>query len=262
MLDVKNLPFTDHYRRIRDAIYYRKISKRLNKTSFGFSYFGDQFDNGEDDIRIFSSLFKSNRVFIDVGANIGFYSLFANTSGLKVVAFEPDVRNFKLIEKSVSYNKLNVVAYNVALGERNGTTKIYGGRQGASLIKGWGAINSNYYNVCELNRLDDVLNGVFVSEDILFKLDAEGYEYPILLGALDFLKSENNITLYVEHGFHENFGADVNPNFVQLFELMFGLNYKCYTSELFTEQITLEEVREWVNLGKRNKEILNYLFRK
>ncbi len=61
---------------------------------------------------------KAGETFIDVGANIGLYSVFAAKQGLKVYAFEPESQNFAVLCKNIVLNKLtDCLAFPVALAE-------------------------------------------------------------------------------------------------------------------------------------------------
>jgi FkbM family methyltransferase len=59
--------------------------------------------------------------FLDVGANIGQYSLFAAARGLKVFAFEPESQNFALLCRNIVLNdqSANVVAYPVCVSDKS-----------------------------------------------------------------------------------------------------------------------------------------------
>lgn len=48
-----------------------------------------------------------NEVFVDVGASIGGYAMRAARNVQKAYAFEPDARNFSILEKNVCLNNLN-----------------------------------------------------------------------------------------------------------------------------------------------------------
>jgi len=218
---VKNLPFTSIYRRVRDNRYYNKLQQSSNKSPYGFEYFGDiEFSSEREgnDVRILNIFFSDNDVFIDVGANIGYYSLLAHKKGLEVLSIEPVKNNYELIKKSFYHNKFSGDLRQLALSDFVGTAKIYGGRQGGSLLKGWGNISKNYYDICEVNTLDNILGNRFLDKRVLLKIDAEGVEYSILKGAVGFLTANNSVTLYLENGFKENFGGKVNPNFKNVFE--------------------------------------------
>ena len=72
---------------------------------------------------------KKSDVAVDVGANIGYYTiLLADKVGKtgKVYAFEPDKINFEILLKNIKANNLeNVIAVNVAVGSKNGKDYLY-----------------------------------------------------------------------------------------------------------------------------------------
>jgi len=72
---------------------------------------------------------KPGQAFVDVGANIGYYTLLAarivGPQG-RVYAFEPDSANFKLLGKNTAANGYgNVTAVNKALSNKSGTARLY-----------------------------------------------------------------------------------------------------------------------------------------
>ena len=59
---------------------------------------------GESDTKIVKKLIKNGDVVLDIGANIGYYTLiFAKLVGNsgKVFAFEPEPENFKILQKNI-----------------------------------------------------------------------------------------------------------------------------------------------------------------
>ena len=71
---------------------------------------------------------KDAPLIIDAGANIGIATLFYKYAypNSKIIAFEPDPRNFELLEKNVKENGLSdVELHNLALADREGTISFY-----------------------------------------------------------------------------------------------------------------------------------------
>lgn len=71
---------------------------------------------------------KPDTRFVDVGANIGFYSLLAASrcpQG-KVFSFEPDARNFRLLQTSIAYNGFEsiITAYPFAVSDEDTTITV------------------------------------------------------------------------------------------------------------------------------------------
>jgi FkbM family methyltransferase len=107
---------------------------------------------------------------LDVGASYGDSSIWwAKKFGAKVVAFEPLKDVFIELEKNVEINSVDVVAYNVAIG--NGE-EIAGNSQGGMFSAG-GDLK------IKTKRLDDYS---FDRVDLL-KIDVEGFEHEVLKGA-------------------------------------------------------------------------------
>jgi len=51
--------------------------------------------------------FSEQDVLFDIGANIGLYSLYAGTRGIKSYAFEPSAQNYALLNLNISINSLD-----------------------------------------------------------------------------------------------------------------------------------------------------------
>lgn len=82
---------------------------------------------------------NKNNVFIDVGSNVGYHSLYASSLFKKVIAFEPVPEVFRQFKKSIKLNGFrNVSAYNLACSSKNGKSYIHfknGAHGGAALGK-------------------------------------------------------------------------------------------------------------------------------
>ena len=65
--------------------------------------------------------FEENSLFVDVGANVGIYSLYAAKKNHKVLALEPESLNFSCLNLNISDNKLNkkISAFPIAADEEN-----------------------------------------------------------------------------------------------------------------------------------------------
>src|SRR5574341_284794 len=72
----------------------------------------------EADTVAWISEMKASEVFVDVGANIGIYSVLAAKYGCKVYAFEPEAENYVLLCRSIKFNDdVDISAYCVALSD-------------------------------------------------------------------------------------------------------------------------------------------------
>lgn len=137
-------------------------------------------------------------VFFDVGANFGWFTLFAATRVKQVYAFEPNAELFSLLQKSVNVNgRLNVRCNQVALGDEV-TSKTF-------LVDprwvGNGRIEDSSDPMAvqvAVNTLDDYLYESVGSSPVVLKIDVEGFEPRVVLGGKN-LVSRPNCTAFVEY---------------------------------------------------------------
>lgn len=139
---------------------------------------------------LFKSLISPGDVVIDIGANIGHYTLIAarlvGDDG-KIFAFEPDAHNFELLQKNIELNGFtNVTAINKAVSSSAGTVTFYLDRYN---LGGHSISADNIYNSAgavevETVALDEFLQGAETGGRVnLIKSDTQGAEGFILEGA-------------------------------------------------------------------------------
>lgn len=134
---------------------------------------------------LFALLRETNGTVVDVGANIGFITVRAARTASRVIAIEPHPMRFRYLERNVALNGLNnVTCLNCALGAAEGELVLYdvdptlGPRPlDVSVTPGRGKCHR-----VPLRTLDSL-----VEEAELVKIDVEGYEAEVLLGASKLL---------------------------------------------------------------------------
>ena len=139
--------------------------------------------------------------FVDVGANIGTYTVLASAvvgpSG-KVVAIEPHPVIFKYLQRNVAANQLqNVFAMDVAVGAKRQTALM----QYSEKNPGETYITSQFHaetTKVPMARLDDVLSDLGILTVDYLKIDVEGYELSVLHGAKRVIDSSRNIIIQIE----------------------------------------------------------------
>jgi len=132
-------------------------------------------------------------VFVDVGANIGKYTvaLGRRLSGKgKVVAIEPEDYNYELLGRNVELNGLdNVTLEKCACYSRNGTMNLYLNptRRGQHSL----LVRNGKRASIKTRKLDDILADNQVTNVKLIKIDVEGAEIEVLKGAVSTLKKDH-----------------------------------------------------------------------
>jgi FkbM family methyltransferase len=150
----------------------------------------------------------------DIGANIGAWSLYAaRTRDAKVVAFEPSAQTFGVLYKNILVNRLDnrIDAYCIALSDATGLGSFYvhGADPGAGLNSLGSAENYRGAFREELKqatlsfRIDDFVKQPGVPPPDHIKLDVDGIEERILLGAVATLPGVKSIILEYETARHD-----------------------------------------------------------
>jgi FkbM family methyltransferase len=138
---------------------------------------------------------KSNDVFLDVGANVGTYTVLASgVCGAQTIAFEPDPHTAEDLRRNIEVNALGhlVEVHEVALGSTAGETAFTVGRDTVNRVALPGEA---FTQTVPMRRLDDVPRA---REATVIKLDVEGYEAQVLAGARNLLASPTVIAIETE----------------------------------------------------------------
>lgn len=133
--------------------------------------------------RVMINNLKADDVFVDVGANIGYYSLIASklvgTQGA-VLSFEPETLNFKLLEKNIAVNALtNVKLFHAGLGSQNGSIDFYISPDNRGDHRAFNSDNNRTKTSVNMLVGDEILENKKVD---FIKIDTQGYELDILKG--------------------------------------------------------------------------------
>jgi FkbM family methyltransferase len=142
-------------------------------------------------------MLRPDDLFVDVGANVGSYTVLAcAAAGARGVAFEAVPGTCERLVENVRLNHLEhrVRCLNNAVGQRVGSIGVtrYGSAQDRVLAAG--ERHDNAVTV-PLTTLDAALAG---ESPVLAKIDVEGYETPVLLGAEQTLKKPSLLAAIIE----------------------------------------------------------------
>jgi len=168
--------------------------------------------------RLFLDTIRPGDTVVDVGANVGYYTLLAaeavGPTG-RVFAFEPDPVAFALLEDNVRLSgATNVIAEQKALSNEPGSIKLFLAAQNKGdhrivQVKGQDRPSVDIEAVAfdQWIRTHPVANGGSVD---FIKIDTQGAEAVILEGMKETLKNNDGIRLIVEFwpSGLDQFGAD------------------------------------------------------
>jgi FkbM family methyltransferase len=135
-----------------------------------------------------------NTTFIDIGAHMGIYTIMAGRKN-NVVAFEPDVRRFQQLQENVQLNNLpSVTTFNFGCYSRNGDFSF---DESSSAIKEDKLTDSTIYAMA----LDSIRT--HLGKIGLIKIDTEGAEYQVLLGAKTILQKHKPSVIFEANEINE-----------------------------------------------------------
>ena len=167
----------------------------LNKyTQFMMNYFEYERKN----VVFFKNYIKSDDLIVEIGAHIGFFtSLFASIAKKgQIFAFEPDLDNFHSLLSNIRLNNFdNIKPFNYAIGDKDEKKRfiLNLNNDGGHMVESDNVSISNFRmsdKMIEIKKLDNLKN-LFSKKISILKIDAEGYEKNILIGAELLLKDKN-----------------------------------------------------------------------
>ncbi len=252
-----------------DEVFADYSGKKPLETKFGFvMHIGhgryhkmmaqSAFEVEETDLIL--SLLKDVDVYVDVGANLGFYVFLARSVGKQVVAIEPQIKNVKVLLASLAANNyLDVEVYPIGLADKPGIAKLYGASStGASLIEGWAAQPGKIKTIIPLTTLDVIAGHRFAAKRLLIKIDVEGMEYGVLQGAVEVVKHTPRPKWILEITLNEFHPDKINPAYQKTFEFFWRNGYEIYTANSARRRVMPEDVARWIKNKKTDFDVINY----
>ena len=157
----------------------------------------------EENLAVLLSFVKNDTVFLDIGANVGFFTLKIGrrlgVSG-KVYSFEPHPKMSDLLARNIHVNGLGerISCFRFALSDRNATATLQypAGHLGGGHIDAPGDVSGHTAVDAEIRRLDDVLGPDFRCD--LVKMDVEGHEINVLRGMKNIVANSPEIKILFE----------------------------------------------------------------
>lgn len=221
--------------KIQKIIIDENIVIEKNSIKFIFDHFDKRtaaielltFGGYEEEERTWMLNFINNEsVVLDIGANIGWYTIHYAKKAKLVLAFEPLPRTYDFLKKNISLNKLNNVKhFNFGLSNKNEEIEFYYDPKLSSASSMHDLYDTHGETItCNVKTLDGIMPKMTDCIDFI-KCDVEGAEFLVLQGGKETLAKYKPI-LFLEmlRKWSKKFGY--HPNDIIAFLKV--RNYKCY----------------------------------
>jgi len=245
----------DRYYIIRKGAKFLKSKLKSDFIEIdGHKMFLDSFDslrlsiNGvyeKESTEIVKRIIEKGDIVVDVGANIGYYTLlFAKLVGPngKVYAFEPEPKNFNILKKNIKINGYNnVKLVQKAVSSITGKTKLY---IASDNMGSHSMIKNDQKEIISIDsiRLDDYFHEY--KEKIKFiKLDIEGNEMEAIKGMISILKKNSEIKIMTEFNPFMLQKSGIEPK--KYLEFLKEFDFKIYFPDKKTSKIIPVNIDEF-----------------
>jgi FkbM family methyltransferase len=160
---------------------------------------------------------RDGGLFVDVGANVGTYTIWAAEHGADVIAIEPAADTFSLLKENIALNGYPVTAVRAAAGDHCGSARFTAGLDAGNSLAADGPV------VTELVTVDSLIGDRRVAG---MKVDVEGFEIDVLRGAARALADRRIGLIQIEWNQASTFavGTDRKP----IAALLAGYGYRLF----------------------------------
>ena len=175
--------------------------------------------------RFFQSACRDGMTFLDVGANLGYYTALAARAvgpNGRVLAVEPDPDSFGYLEQTIAANAVgNVEAFPVAASDAPAILPLYISTDNRGDNRLYASDGERPQVEVKARPLETLLRDNKIDTVDLIKIDVQGYEPKVIAGLRETITASPNLTLLTEfwpQGIDEA-GEDANEFLQTLREL-------------------------------------------
>lgn len=153
--------------------------------------------------------FSNGDLLYDIGANVGMYSIYAASKGIKVIAFEPESQNFAQLNRNIFLNQFQnqVTGLNLAIGKSSAIDYLFLStftvgeainNLGSSVDYNHKPMESVFKQGAMSISLDDLVEKFNLPVPNHIKIDVDGLESDIISGAKATLSHPELKSILVE----------------------------------------------------------------
>lgn len=224
---ILNLPLAQKNRlKTLSRFLYWGIRNKLNSSNMIYTFIGNTKINIQkgistselqyycglsefNDMGFLLHFLRPEDVFVDVGANIGSYTLLSSSFiGAKTISVEPVPVTFQYLTDNISLNQANdkVVLLNIGLADKVSELKFTSVLDAVNHVLHENSKTDEDFISVKVDTLDNITKE---ENPICIKIDVEGYETLVIKGAEETLNKETLKAIIIElNGSADMYGFD------------------------------------------------------
>jgi FkbM family methyltransferase len=215
-------------------------------------YFLEEYE--EKEMRFIERILSDGDCFVDIGANIGLFSLAAARevgSNGRVIAFEPFKKNFDRLAYHIGINSQhNIKAEKLAISNKVGQLSLYldPAEQNNGMVTAYPVAHLAAEETVPATLLDSYLEGIRPINNLrLIKIDIEGGEFPALLGMKNtLLKYRPTLLVEIDDENYKTGPYSKNDLLLYLSELGYHLYYLDKAGNIIKEKMSYDDSNNFV----------------
>lgn len=186
-------------------------------------------------------------IFVDIGANVGWFSMNVASHGYKVYAFEGMPQNVELMKATVCASEEgrgNVLLYPYGLGTSIRTCMVISDKSnqgdgftlcGKDVTEQRSRFSGDYSirGTMEMRRLDEIMD----MDVRVMKIDVEGYEPWVIAGAMKWLTQRKVMYILTEVSYFSQVHMSGGHPPTTYYYMLRGLGYRCSTKGFEGEDV-------------------------
>ena len=188
-----------------------------------------------EETELIKPIVKSTDVCLDIGANIGYFTILMAKQCRWVYAFEPEPSNMELLGKNLWANRIeNVSGIKAAVSDKVGDTELYL----CDVNNGMHRLYKSRF-CTKLIDVDTIDVDSMALEPNFIKMDVEGAELDALKGMEQTL-NKYHPTIVMEY--HPPSIEEKGDNPKEIYDLLKSLDYKIYLIPNIKEEFSYEDL--------------------
>ncbi len=204
-----------HRRSLVQLGSHSRLWADLHRTSASKAVYANPPDHAE--MLIWASHLEPGDLFVDVGANVGTYTIWAGDVGARVIAIEPSPDTFRLLAENVRLNGYPTELVQAVAGRASGATKFTSGLDSTNHIDAAGPL------AVPMVALDELVGRRLVGG---IKIDVEGYELEVLRGATMLLQEGRCRLIQLE--WNDQSSRATGQDLTSVSNLLVGFGYRLF----------------------------------